>query len=204
MAVGGDDERPKFRCLDAGRYAVALTVAVIVVVAIVHAVSTVLRPGDLTISLDRGYVSVKNVSKKVLPHALFFTFTLRASNPSGRVRIYFTNILANISRSSLTVEDFFICKVDGFVVGQQDAGIVSVIAPSTGMLPDDFNQLSGGGSIGNAILKLSGNRTVETYEGHNDTAKQVIYYCPSITVGGEDPEDTPPNVRCTEQLSGST
>lgn len=195
--AAGDDEKPKFRCLAAGRYAVAITVAVIVVVVIVHAVVTVLRPGDLTISLDEGYVSVKNVSK-VSPATLCFTFTFRASNPSGRVRIYFTDILANISRSSLAVEDFFVCTVDDFVVGQQDASVVAVNAPSEDMPRDDFNQLFGGGSIGNAILKLSGNRTDETYAGHNDT-KRVVYYCPSITVGGEDPEDGSPYVRCTEQ-----
>jgi len=75
MAVGGD-EKPKFRCLDAGRYAVAFTVAVIVLVAIVHAIVTVLRPGDLFVRLDGGHVSV-NVSKES-PNPLSFTFKVDA------------------------------------------------------------------------------------------------------------------------------
>ena len=111
--------------------------------------------------------------------------------------------------------DFLVCKVSGFAVGQQDATDVTTITSSylatiarpNGMLPDDFNQLFGGRSIGNAILKLSGIRTVETFAGHNNTPKPVGYYCPSITVGGEEPEDAPPDVQwCTEQLpaSGST
>lgn len=202
MAVGGDDEKPKFRCLDAGRYAVALAVAVIVVVVIVHAVATVLRPADLIVRLDEGYVSVKNVSNT----RLSFTFTLWARNPSGRVRIYFTDNLANISRpsssssSSLEEDDdeFFVCKVDNFMVAQQDAMVVSVTSSPAHLSPDVLNKLSGGGSIGNALLKFSGSRIVENYAGQNDTAKRVVYYCPAITVGGEDPEDAP-DVACTDQ-----
>lgn len=200
MAVGGD-EKPKFRCLDAGRYAVAFTVAVIVVVVIVHAVVTVLRPGELVVRLDGGHVSVSKVS----PDILGFTFQIGVFNPSGRVRIYFTNILANISRS-LTVAEFLAAPVDDFAVGQQDSADVAktTTGSSVYMLPADFKQLYHGGSIDNAVMKLRGYRIVETYAGHNDTPKPVLYYCTSITVGGEEPENAPTDVPwCRDTLSAS-
>uniref|UniRef100_A0A0A9B8X5 Late embryogenesis abundant protein LEA-2 subgroup domain-containing protein n=1 Tax=Arundo donax TaxID=35708 RepID=A0A0A9B8X5_ARUDO len=207
MRMAADDDKPKLRCLDAARYAVASAVTVLILVVIVDAVVTVLRPGDLTLKVTGGYVSADNTSG---PGNVTLRFTLRALNPSGRVRIYYTGIKGTFSgqiNTSAPAEDFRVFRIgNDIAIEQQDSAEVAVLVSGPNnpnvMPPAYFNLLFNGGTIHDAMLKLNGSRTFEDYSGHNKTAEPAVYYCPSITVGGEYPE-TPDDLQCTEQLPAS-
>jgi hypothetical protein len=57
--MASDDEKPaRFGCLDAARWAVAAAVTAAILVVIAYAVQAVLRPGELTLSIAGGHVSV--------------------------------------------------------------------------------------------------------------------------------------------------
>lgn len=211
-------EKSTFRCLDAARWVVAAAVMVVIVAVTAYAIKTVLRPGDLSIWVDGGSVAVERTDKSNLKKPfnasiggdnLTFTYTIRAVNPSGRIRIYFTGIKArlrgrNSSASTNTPPDtFLLTNVPDMGVAPQSTMDAKLQGPDYMTLEAQkyyFEKLANGSSIEQAWLKLNGTRTVEIYSGHNLTAEQAIYYCLPLTVGGDqDVLSSTADALCTEK-----
>lgn len=206
--MASDDEKPaRFGCLDAARWALAAAVTAAILVVIAYAVQNVLRPGELTLSIAEDHVSV--VRNTSTPDILLLPFTLRAANPSGRVRIYYTGIICAFSGAiNGSTTDFFEFRIPDIAVEQQNSvesiARAKLINDGETAQPDYFKWLFAGRAISDAKLRLNGTRTVENYSGHNMTREPgTIYYCSALTVGGDDPEDSAADVQCNEHLRAS-
>ncbi|KAG8052725.1 hypothetical protein GUJ93_ZPchr0001g30006 [Zizania palustris] len=88
--MGGDGKRTKFPWLGVARYAVAMLLAVAVVATIVMAITVVLRPAKLELSVVNGAVSMDPQQQSTTtPQLVNYKVILRAFNPSGRAVIHF-------------------------------------------------------------------------------------------------------------------
>ncbi|KQK19624.1 hypothetical protein BRADI_1g49390v3 [Brachypodium distachyon] len=92
----------RFRWLYVARWAVATAVTILAVAVIIRAVVVLLRPEKLQISLAEGRVAVDYIPSLPPPgNAVTFQFLLRASNPSGRASIVYTNVTIRLTDVSV-------------------------------------------------------------------------------------------------------
>lgn len=215
----GDEKRTTaFRCLDAGRYVVAAAVTVLIFAVIVYAVTVVLRPGDLALWIVGGSISVERNGGDTFPSAydvggnngtLPFRFTVRAVNPSGRLRIYFTNITVTLRgrNSSSAMNPFLKLFLPDIAVAQLstvDSNVQAIGKVTRASQEYYFKALANDSSIVDASLKLNGTRIVENYSGHNMTGERAVYYCSRLAVGSDDDGTAAVDTPCTEDQPTSS
>ncbi|KAF7069648.1 hypothetical protein CFC21_075247 [Triticum aestivum] len=215
MAPAASDvlKKSAFRCLGAARYVVAAAVTVLMVAVIMYAVKVVHRPDDLTLWIVGGSVSVQRSHNLTRPFNysvggdnLTFTYTVRAVNPSSRVRIYYTDLIVYLRgrNSSSEMHSFLALIFPNMTVEHQSRADTSVLVRTNVRVPSQgfyFQALANGGSIADVSLKLNGTRVVQNiFTEHNMTSEQAVYYCTPITFGGGKYEDGDAgvDVPCTE------
>ncbi|XP_037424925.1 uncharacterized protein LOC119289818 [Triticum dicoccoides] len=223
-ALDGGDEKSIFRCLDAARYVVAAAVTVLIVTVIVYAITVVLRPAELYLGVVGGSVSVSvsvvggsvSVSVSVVGgdkpfravvngDNLTFSLTVRAINPSGRVTIYYTGIVAKL-KSNMSSDSFLTLNLPRVALGPQSSVDITVAISTFMIVPEQgyyFKLLANGSSLDDAMIVLTGTRTVEIYSSKYKPKETVVYYCSPIAIGdGEDKDGDSTaavDVRCTDQ-----
>ncbi|XBI76478.1 hypothetical protein VPH35_069710 [Triticum aestivum] len=212
-ALDGGDEKSIFRCLDAARYVVAAAVTVLIVTVIVYAITVVLRPAELYLGVVGGSVSVsvsvvggdKPFRAVVNGDNLTFSLTVRAINPSGRVTIYYTGIVAKL-KSNMSSDSFLTLNLPRVALGPQSSVDITVAISTFMIVPEQgyyFKLLANGTSLDDAMILLTGTRTVEIYSSKYKPKETVVYYCSPIAIGGgEDKDDDSTaavDVRCTDQ-----
>ncbi|TKW19333.1 hypothetical protein SEVIR_4G013400v4 [Setaria viridis] len=192
--AAGDGEKSGFRWLDLARYAVAAVVTVVIIAVVVHAIQVVFRPDSLTLSVLGGSVSTNSLPPATDP-SLSFSYTLRARNPSGRVRMYYFNIntfLFNSSTPATTPEPMADCLVsfqlpDMSVMQMRftDSLIQRTVQRNPNdIMPFAFDALhKTGGSIKDVTMLVNGTLVTEIRFGFNTTPRVVKYYCRQLVVG---------------------
>jgi hypothetical protein len=97
---GDDGEKSSFRWLDAARYVVSAVVIVLIVAVAAKAIQVVLRPDKLDLSVPGSSVYTRRIPSRVEGDKLVFSFSLHVLNPSGRARMYYTNVTAYLFDNS--------------------------------------------------------------------------------------------------------
>ncbi|KAL6606526.1 hypothetical protein ACP70R_042179 [Stipagrostis hirtigluma subsp. patula] len=203
MAVAAGEKPTLRRWLNAARYAVAAVVFVLVVVVIVHAIKVVLRPDTLRLSVVGGSVSS---TPSPASGNVSLGLTLRAENPSGRVRMYLLDITLYLfdnttPASTPTPEDdsivFF--RPPAVALAQQMAAdsACSTVGTDGNMNPPYFDVLyARRDTIGDVTLRVDGRLVTEVRSGINRT-QLAKFLCFPLVVGGQGsrPDD---DVRCTD------
>ncbi|KAL6606532.1 hypothetical protein ACP70R_042185 [Stipagrostis hirtigluma subsp. patula] len=198
----GDGDGKKsttFRWLDVVRYAVAAVVTVLIVAVIANAITVVLRPDSLYLTVVRGSM----LSTRLPPTAaavptVTVDLNLRGQNPSGRARMYFINITAYVfdnSTSPWTSKDpmydsiFFFKIPGGKDVPQQQAADSFLHANMTekAVTPPYFDIMYNGSSIIDGVtMRLDGKLVTEVTVNRT---RPTTYYCgPLLIVGDPDAE----------------
>ncbi|KQK19836.1 uncharacterized protein LOC100841492 isoform X2 [Brachypodium distachyon] len=210
MAAGDDDvdatEKSTFRCLDAARWVVAAAVMVVIVAVTAYAFKVVFRPGTLSLSIVGGSVAVERIhgsnsssssNASSSSQNLTFTYSLHAMNPSGRIRIYYTNIRAKLKAINSTKDDnsFLFLRLPDVALAPQsavDTFLKMTTAAKAPFQEEYFRELRNGTSIGKAWIELNGTLVVENFSGHNMTpVTSTLYYCwPIVVLGGDEDDDS--------------
>ncbi|XP_008648759.1 uncharacterized protein [Zea mays] len=173
---GDNGEKSGFRCLDAARYVAAAVVIVLIVAVVVNAI----KAGKDLVS---------------------FEFTLRAVNPSGRVRLNFYDILAYIFDNSTLASATTSTPADDCSILVNTANITLkprayVDNTKTVILGDDptkirhsfFQALNKpGGRVVGATMRVDGSLVSETGLGFSTSApRRIVLYCRDLIVGPVD------------------
>lgn len=204
MAAGDDDvdatEKSTFRCLDAARWVVAAAVMVVIVAVTAYAFKVVFRPGTLSLSIVGGSVAVERIhssNSSSSSQNLTFTYSLHAMNPSGRIRIYYTNIRAKLKAINSTKDDnsFLVLVLPDVALAPQSAVDTFLKMTTAARAPfqeEYFRKLGNGTSIDKAWIELNGTLVVENFSGHNMTpVASTLYYCwPIVVLGGDEDDDS--------------
>ncbi|KAJ1257682.1 hypothetical protein BS78_10G014500 [Paspalum vaginatum] len=200
---GGDSDKSRFRWLDAARYAVAAAVTVLILAVIVTAIKVLLRLDSLQISVDKGSIITIPMSPPEPEAALAFELQLRAQNPSGRVRMYYTNITAYLfdNRTSASAsasastnpgdDSVLYFKPKDIAVLQHEALDCSLHTnPAKKKMMDTFyfGMLYNGSRFSDMTLRLDGNLVTEVTSQLNKT-RPTTYYCEQLLVGGNPNDD---------------
>lgn len=204
MAMPGDDddnddEKATVRCLDVARYIVAATVTVLVAAVIVCAATGALRPPDAAIWVVGGSVWVsRNDSTKPFNASLYgdkltFAYAIRAQNPSGSVRIDFTDVLAKIraKNSSGDENGILVFRQPDLTLPPQKTVDTTLRLTTSVKFPfqEEYFKALGDGRDIDAWLEFNATRIVENYPGHNMTAEAVAYNCSPVVVAGRVDDD---------------
>uniref|UniRef100_A0A452XQU3 Late embryogenesis abundant protein LEA-2 subgroup domain-containing protein n=1 Tax=Aegilops tauschii subsp. strangulata TaxID=200361 RepID=A0A452XQU3_AEGTS len=209
-------KKSAFRCLDVARYVVAAAVSMLMVTVLVCAVKVVHRPHDLTLWIIGGSVSAERAgdlngpfNANIRGDNLTFTFTLQAVNPSGRVRIYYTNPIARLRgrNSSSVMKTMLALRLPDVSVEHQSTVDINVLMNTFVLVPGQrfyFEALANGSgsSIADAFMKVNGTRIVQNiFTGQNLTSEQAFYYCSPIVFdeGEYYSSAAAVNVPCTEE-----
>uniref|UniRef100_A0A0E0A493 Late embryogenesis abundant protein LEA-2 subgroup domain-containing protein n=1 Tax=Oryza glumipatula TaxID=40148 RepID=A0A0E0A493_9ORYZ len=211
-AADGGGSRTLFRCIKTARYVVAVTVMVLIVVVISYAIKMVVRERSLLVKVAGSTVNVQPLPKTSSSDKnLSFSLTIRASNPSGFSKIYYTNITALLIgkiNASLpaTSSSFNMGPLPDLAVQPRTWMFASTVYHASIDKNNEMNSsynftsyLYNGYSIRNAVLRLNGTLSTEVYNYHNHSGT-VIYCCSSIFVGdGDDNPAGTPDMPCREQ-----
>ncbi|TVU04301.1 hypothetical protein EJB05_50127, partial [Eragrostis curvula] len=203
----GGSEKSAFRWLNAARFAVAAVVIVLIVVVIVNAIKVVLRPDTLRLSVVGG--SVYSTPLPADQAAVALDLTLRAENPSGRVRMYFLNITIYLfnnttpASTSKPFDDSIIAfqAVDEVVAQQMSAdSACKVEATNDDMTSPYFDMLYAKRDIiTDVTMRVDGKIVTEVRSGINRT-NLAMFYCWPLFVGGypgDEASNSWPDVPCT-------
>lgn len=220
MAADGDSEKSTttFRWLDAARYVLALVMTVLIVAVTVHAIKVVLRPEVLSVSVVGGSLPFFNKPLSQSPSPaknaeIVLDVKVRFYNPSGRVRMYYTNItvylFGNDSRatsSNPAADSFVFFPLSNSKTVEQLGTVetdLQLHLTSDAVHPPYLAMLySGDGIVGGVTMRIEGDLITEVVSGFNKSAPQTTYYCTPVIVGG-DPDDKADSnradVSCTER-----
>jgi hypothetical protein len=195
---------------------VAAVVTVVIIAVVVKAIKVVFRPDSLRLSILGGSVyttpslSPPSPSPSPSPQAgsraaepsLSFSFKLRAENPSGRVRMYYLDIIAylfNSSTPATTPAPMAECLVpfeieDTLVKQTLYVDIIKQVTvqrdPEAIMLFAFDALYKTGGTIKDVTMRVDGTLVTEIRSGFNTTPQLVSYYCRQLVVGPYDDDAT--------------
>ncbi|KAL6861618.1 hypothetical protein ACP4OV_017318 [Aristida adscensionis] len=208
---GGGAKKSAFRCLDAARYAVAAVVTVVIVGVIVKAIWVVFRAESLELTVVGGSVSAAPAAAPPAPPAVAIGLSLRAQNPSGRVRMYYLSITGylfdgNTSAATANPDDDSIAlfRLKDVAATQQEAvdADVHLRVDGRSMTGEYLALLYGGGRMSEVTLRLDGRLVNEVRSGFNKSSL-ATYYCEQLVVGGSPgEEEARPDVICKESAKG--
>uniref|UniRef100_A0A452XQT4 Uncharacterized protein n=1 Tax=Aegilops tauschii subsp. strangulata TaxID=200361 RepID=A0A452XQT4_AEGTS len=132
-----------------------------------------------------------------------------AVNPSGRVRIYYTNPIARLRgrNSSSVMKTMLALRLPDVSVEHQSTVDINVLMNTFVLVPGQrfyFEALANGSgsSIADAFMKVNGTRIVQNiFTGQNLTSEQAFYYCSPIVFdeGEYYSSAAAVNVPCTEE-----
>lgn len=213
--AAGDGEEPgSFRWRDLARYAVAAVVTLVIIAVVVKAIKVVFRPDSLRLSILGGSVYTTpllsspspspspQASSRAAEPSLSFSFNLRAENPSGRVRMYYLDIIAylfNSSTPATTPTPMAECLVpfnikDTLVKQTLYVDIIKQVTvqrdPEAIMLFAFDALYKTGGTIKDVTMRVDGTLVTEIRSGFNTTPQLVSYYCRQLVVGPYDDDAT--------------
>ncbi|PNT76554.1 uncharacterized protein LOC100842511 [Brachypodium distachyon] len=149
-----------FRWLYVARLAVASAVSIIAVAVIIRAVVVLLRPEKLQLRLAEGRVAVDYISSLPPPgNTVTFRFLLRASNPSGRASVVYTNVTIRLTDVSVprAIAGFDLGKT--MVVSQRttrEATVKVGLTPAEDLPMAYVRSLFEGRSVGGVEMEVSG------------------------------------------------
>ncbi|KAF8732692.1 hypothetical protein HU200_015025 [Digitaria exilis] len=185
--AGDSEKQPPFRWLNVARCAVAAVVMVLILAVIINAVQVVLRPNSLSLTVVEGTVFVKRLPEE---KNLSLSLDLRAENPSGRARMYYTNLDAYLLNTTVesTAKPRRDCIIyfrpkDIVAFDQQQAVMSSMKLHVTNKsMPGYFDTLYANGIMRDVTLRLDGD--LVTQVTINETRRATYYYM-SLIVGGD-------------------
>ncbi|CAL5045402.1 unnamed protein product [Urochloa decumbens] len=210
-AVGGVDgaKSASFRWLDAARYAVAAVMTVLIIAVIAKAIKVVLRPDSLYLFVMGGSMSS---TTDVTTATVALDLQLRGQNPSGRVRMYYTNVSAYLfdnSTSAWTKDDpgvscMALVELHDITVPQQQTedAFLHWVVDNVSMASNYFDILYKNGSINDVTLRLDG---LLFTEFRANRSCQTSYFCGPLLIGGGPGNEAflnRDNVLCKEQQRG--
>ncbi|AQK80056.1 hypothetical protein Zm00014a_013837 [Zea mays] len=198
---GDNGEKSGFRCLDAARYVAAAVVIVLIVAVVVNAIKVVARPDNISVLVLGSSVTTHQMTTQAGKDLVSFEFTLRAVNPSGRVRLNFYDILAYIFDNSTLASATTSTPADDCSILVNTANITLkprayVDNTKTVILGDDptkirhsfFQALNKpGGRVVGATMRVDGSLVSETGLGFSTSApRRIVLYCRDLIVGPVD------------------
>ncbi|CAN6171606.1 unnamed protein product [Urochloa humidicola] len=192
-AAGNGEKSAGFRWLDAVRYAVAAVMTVLIIAVVANAIKVVLRPDSMTLAVLGGSVGTTRASSP--PPALTFYLSLRARNPSDRVRMYFFDIVVYLFDNSTAAtttptpltDCFFSFNLENMTLPQMEFADRMKVSYTTRdpevITPTAFDALyKTGGTIKDATMRVDGSFITEIRSGYNTSARNVTYYCRQLVV----------------------
>uniref|UniRef100_A0ACD5Y356 Uncharacterized protein n=1 Tax=Avena sativa TaxID=4498 RepID=A0ACD5Y356_AVESA len=188
--------RRRWRCADAARYVVALAVTAAILTVLAHAIRVLLRPQDLFLQIDNGFVAVERGTWPAWN--LSFSLDLEVTNPSGRVAIYYEHVYAYLYGRANNASEaaFFVAMSIGSISLKQQSTEVEYLRStwpnltSPGYKPyfDLFNS-SGNNGIPGGVVAVNGSLTIGLNSWHNKTPTAATYYCWPVAIGGDSSEN---------------
>ncbi|KAF8662236.1 hypothetical protein HU200_056438 [Digitaria exilis] len=193
--VEQESERPpRFRWLDAARYAAAFMVTVLIAVVVLKAIKVVF-PDVLYVSVVQGsiFVTPKTVGTPdhlVLPE-LKLDLSLRIDNPRRRAIMYYVNVTAYLfdndtpASTSRPEEDslVFFRQLDEAVSQQAEVDyeihlVATQLSFDTGFFDSLYNNTNGGGaSMSGVTMRLEATLVITDTSTNSNSSLEVTYYC---------------------------
>jgi hypothetical protein len=192
----------RWRWFDAARYMVALAVTALMVTVIAHAIHFLVRPDDLVLQVDKGFVSVKRGTPA---WNLSFGMDLEVINPSGRVAIYYEDVNAFLfgRPNKATEPEYFVGLTIGDISLRQQSSEIDYLRTFADLRTGnkayfDLFNIAGTKGIPDGVVAVNGTLTVGLYSWRNETPTTATYYCWPVAIGGDSSDITTGSTRCTD------
>ncbi|XP_051212903.1 uncharacterized protein [Lolium perenne] len=193
----------RWRWFDAARYVLALAVTALMITVIAHAVHVLLRPDDLFLQVDKGFVAVKRGTPA---WNLSFALDLEVINPSGRVAIFYEGVTAYLygSANEASQPEYFVSMDVGDISLRQQSSEFEYLHTFADLNSPDYKayfdlfKSSGTMGIPDGVVAVNGTLTVGLYSWRNQTPIVATYYCWPVAIGGDSSDVTAGSARCTD------